>query len=150
MAVLQGKVTLPPFEEMLALNCKTDRDRREQGLPEKHSHILAMTQFQYLSDLAKEAGLEEPPAFMPALLKIVLFRLFFSYPIFKNYTYHLAADGSVVEAYRGKIVATRWDLARLVLTQALRFLWRDFSRVVYFFGSLLGQLLRKLFKLSSK
>lgn len=132
----------------MALNRKIDQERREQGLPEKHYHTLAMDQFQYLSDLAAEAGLEEPPAFMSELLKTVILRLFLSYPVFKNYAYRLAKDGSVVEAYKGQEVATRWDLARLVLTQTLRVLWRDFPRVVYFFGSLLGRRLGKLFRLS--
>lgn len=148
LAFLEGKVALPSSEEMLALNCKTDQDRRDQGLPEKHYHTLAMAQFQYLSELAMEAGLEEPPTFMPELFKIVLLRLFFSYPTFKSYDYHLAEDGSVVEAFRGQSVATRWDLARLVLTQSLRVLWRDFPRVVNFFASLLGQYLGKLFRFS--
>lgn len=148
LAVLRGDVTLPSSEEMLALNRKTDQERRDQGLPEMHYHTLATDQFQYLSDLAAEAGLEEPPAFMSELWKTVLLRLFLSYSVFKNYAYRLAHDGSLVEAYRGQEVATRWDLARLVLTQTLRVLLRDFPRVVYFFGSLLGRRLGKLFRFS--
>lgn len=132
----------------MARNRKTDQQRREQGLPERHYHTLATDQFQYLSDLAAEAGLEEPPAFMSQLWKTVLLRLFLSYPVFKNYAYRLAQDGSVVEVYRGQEVATRWDLARLVLAQTLRTLWRDFPKVVYFLGSLLWRCMGKLLRFS--
>lgn len=148
LATLRGEVTLPSFEEMTAIAHKTDQERSEQGLPDKHYHTLAMTQFEYLGDLAREAGLEQPPSFMPQLLMIVLLRLFFSFPVFKSYSYQVSGDGTITEAFRGQRVATYWNLAKLILTQVVRCLWRDFPRVVGFFGSLLMNKFRAIFRIS--
>ncbi|KAG0707863.1 Flavin-containing monooxygenase FMO GS-OX3 [Chionoecetes opilio] len=89
LATLRGKATLPTFEEMLAITHKTNQEREKQGLPQKHYHTLATTQFEYLADIAREAKLEDLPNFKPRLLTIVLLRLFFSFPVFKNYRYYM-------------------------------------------------------------
>ncbi|MPC79236.1 hypothetical protein E2C01_073752 [Portunus trituberculatus] len=59
---------------MTAIAHKTNHERREQGLSDKHYHTLSSDQFEYLEDLAREAGLKQPPLFMPQLLRIVLLR----------------------------------------------------------------------------
>ncbi|XP_063842422.1 uncharacterized protein LOC135090070 isoform X2 [Scylla paramamosain] len=147
LATLRGEVTLPSLEEMTAIAHKNDQERREQGLLDKHYHTLEMTQFEYLRDLAREAGLEQPPAFLPQLLMIVLFRIFFSFPVFKSYSYEVSGDGAIIESLRGQRVATYWDLTRLILTQVVRCLWRDFPRVVSFFGSHLMIKLRAILRI---
>ena len=147
-ATLRGKVTLPTSVEMLTIAQNTNQELKKHGVTEKHYHTLATTQFKYLDDLAREAGLEQPPTFMFHLLNIVLLRLFLSYPVFKSYSYDLSVDGAIVEGFRGQHIATRWDLSRLVLTQAVRCLWRDFPRVVWFLGSVLLNKMSTYFRVS--
>ena len=148
LATLKGEVTLPSLEEMTAIVHKTDQERREQGLLDKHYHTLSTTQFEYLGDLAREAGLEQPPPFMPQLLRIVLLRLFFSFSVFKSYSYELSGDGVIIEALGEQRVATNWDLVRLILTGVVRCFWRDFPAVVGFFGSHLMNKFRAIFRVS--
>lgn len=148
LATLTGKVTLPTSEEMMAIAHKTNQERKQQGLPQRQYHILAMAQFDYLGDLAKEAGLGQPPAFMSHLMLIVLLRLIFSFPVFKKYSYHVSGDGTIVEAFRGQRVGTRWDLCKLILTQTARLVWRDFGRAVWLFGSLLMTQVKKFLRIS--
>ncbi|XP_045108747.1 flavin-containing monooxygenase FMO GS-OX-like 4 isoform X2 [Portunus trituberculatus] len=148
LATLRGEVTLPSLEEMTAIAHKTNHERREQGLSDKHYHTLSSDQFEYLEDLAREAGLKQPPLFMPQLLRIVLLRLFFSFPVFKSYSYDISGDGVIIETLRGRRIATHWDLFKLILTQFVRCLWRDFPRVVGFFVSHLMSKFTGFFRVS--
>ncbi|KAG7155381.1 Flavin-containing monooxygenase FMO GS-OX-like 2-like [Homarus americanus] len=101
IATLTGRVKLPTPEEMFTINHKIHKDWTEQGLQEKHFHMLNSDQWQYMDDLATEAGLVHPPPFLKKMWKIIMTRLFLSFPMFKGYDYSLNKDGTIVEARNG-------------------------------------------------
>ncbi|XP_042205841.1 LOW QUALITY PROTEIN: flavin-containing monooxygenase FMO GS-OX5-like [Homarus americanus] len=148
IATLTGRVKLPTPEEMFTINHKIHKDWTEQGLQEKHFHMLNSDQWQYMDDLATEAGLVHPPPFLKKMWKIIMTRLFLSFPMFKGYDYSLNKDGTIVEARNGQILNTSWDLGVLAVKQLIRLVWRDFSRVMCLLGSLIIKKMKKLLYLS--
>ncbi|XP_071521970.1 LOW QUALITY PROTEIN: uncharacterized protein [Panulirus ornatus] len=148
LANLIGRVTLPTVEEMTAISQKCYGEWKQQGLLDKHFHMMHNDQWQYMDDLAAEAGLDKPPSFLKKMWDVVITRLFFSFPTFKSYEYSLKGDGTIVETRYGKVVNTSWDIRKLVFQQLIYLVWRDFSRVMYLVGSLLFKKMKKILHLS--
>ncbi|XP_069167889.1 uncharacterized protein [Procambarus clarkii] len=148
LATLTGSVKLPTPDEMTAINDKIHEEWKKQDLKTKHFHMLPTDQWQYMEDLATEAGLNQPPPFLKKMWNIVMTRLFLSFPIFRSYEYSLKSDGSIVEAKDGKVISTSWDLGRLVVQQLARFVWRDFSKIMCLTGSILVNKMNNILHIS--
>ncbi|XP_059478789.1 senecionine N-oxygenase [Neocloeon triangulifer] len=65
--VLDGSLTLPSSEDMLAEMEAEAKDRREKGLGPRQGHMMGPMQGDYYEDLAKTAGIEPLP---PVLTKL--------------------------------------------------------------------------------
>lgn len=148
LATLTGRVILPSTQETTAILHAIDEDRRRQGLTDKGYHSMLGIQKAYLQDLITEARLPPQPDYIYRLLPILILRLVFSFPILKTYKYNVKTDGTIVETREGRVVNTRWDLARLVTVQLARLLRRDFKRVLVFVCSLLRKKISTLLLLS--